>query len=331
MIRSLVASADAVFDDDFTPGRNFSMERLEEALANGDMLWIDIVNSEEKEVRWLEGQLGLHPTVTQDLLREDRRPSLMLYSKYIFISLFQPNLRLNKVESQEVHCLIGKNYLVTVRNPEAKAIDEAYNRAANSVGPWRLGIGHFLYLTIQQVVDSYYPLVDRISLQLNQIEESLLANGNNKEARKPIYMIKGQLIGLRQMVAPQREVLSNAIGEELVANSAEMRDLFRHLYERLLRVYDVIDSQRDLSNSLIDFIDSRETNKLGETVSRLTILSMIFLPLTFLASLFELNFATTEDPIILPIRGAVMFSIVLFSMVLSVALLALMFRKRGWI
>ncbi|MBX3081977.1 MAG: magnesium transporter CorA family protein [Anaerolineae bacterium] len=331
MMRSLVAFKDAVLDDDFMPGRNLSQEKLEHALQNGDTVWIDVVDAPEEEIRWLEQQLGLHPLVVADLLREDRRPALQVLTKYMFLSLFQPEIRLNKVRGMEIHCLIGANYFITIRPERATAVDEAYNRVAQTVGPWKTGPSHFLYLTIQHVIDSYYPQLDRISNQLNRQEEVLLQNGINESSRKPIYTIKQQLINLRQMVAPQREVLSNAVGEERIAANPEIRDLFRHLYERLLRIYDVVDTQRDLASNVLDMIDSREANKLSETVGRLTILSMIFLPLTFFTGLFQLNFATTTDQLQLPISGGAMFIGVMVLMIASVLFMGVYFRRHGWL
>jgi magnesium transporter len=333
MIRSLVAQPMTLTEDEFTPLRNLTRERLEAELAGDSMLWIDIVDGEEDEIRWLENILGLHPAVVEDLFREDRRPALMVYPRYMFLSLFEPSIKLSKVSGKEIHCLFGKNFFVTVRGADAKATDEAYNRVARSATAWQQGLAYFLYLNIQFVIDSYYPLIDRISVQLNTLEENLMTNGVDKKqnARKPIYGIKQQLIALRQMVGPQREVLSNVIGAELITAHDESRDLFRHLYERLLRIYDIIDAQRDLANNVLDIIDSKESSKLGETVSRLTILSMIFLPLTFFTSLFQLNFTTAAEPLVLPISGAVMFFVIVILMLLSVVFLFVLFRKQGWI
>lgn len=295
------------------------------------MMWIDIVDAEADEITWLDQLLNLHPAVVDDLRRTDRRPALMVYPGYLFLSLFQPRIHRNKVEDQEIHCLINGRFFITVRGSEGGAVDEAYNRVAQNPDSWERGVAYFLYLTMQFVVDAYYPLLDRISNQLNSLEEKLLIGRPDNSARKPVYTIKQQLINLRQMVAPQREVLSSVIGESRLANDIETRDLFRHLYERLLRVYDVVDSQRDLSSNVLDLIQSHESNRLVEVVNRLTIFSMIFLPLTFLTGLFELNFATTADPIVLPINGQAMFIFVIIAMILSAATMIVMFRRRGWI
>jgi magnesium transporter len=202
---------------------------------------------------------------------------------------------------------------------------------AQNPDSWHSGVAYFLYLTSQFVIDAYYPLLDRVSSQLNTIEEKLLNSGTKNDVRKSVYRIKQQLINLRQMVAPQREVFSSVIGEKRVAEDSDIRDLFRHLYERLLRVYDVIDSQRDLSSNVLDMMENQESRKLAEAVSRLTILSMIFLPLTFFTGLFQLNFATTTDQIILPISGNIMFAVVMAAMIFSVGVMAFVFRRRGWL
>jgi magnesium transporter len=164
------------------------------------------------------------------------------------------------------------------------------------------------------------------------LEENFMNNGGaTKKARKPVYAIKQKLISLRQMVAPQREVLSNVIGEERLSRNGETRDLFRHLYERLLRIYDVIDAQRDLSTNVLDMIESQENNKMAEAVNRLTVLSMIFLPMTFLTGFFQLNLVEAPDPFVLPVSGAVLFLLIMALMLVSAGLMTFLFRRRGWI
>jgi magnesium transporter len=197
---------------------------------------------------------------------------------------------LNKVEGHEIHSIIGEDYFITVRQSVSTAVDKAYERVAQNPNYWDGDVAYFLYLTIQEAVDEYYPLVDHISNRLNKLEEDLLTLGVNQSIRASVYRLKQNLIALRQMIAPQPEVLSSLIGEERLVRTNENRDLFRHLYERLMRVYDIIDSQQDLSSNVLDLLQSREAQELGKAVNRLTIFSMIFLPLTFIISLFGLNF-----------------------------------------
>jgi magnesium transporter len=333
MIRSLVVSHEADLQaEDLVVGRNLTMEKITAAIEANDWMWLDFVDPDEKEILWLENTFKLHPSVVSDLRSEDRRPALMVYQRYLFLSLFQPWLHLNKIEGKEIHCLIGENFFITLRKPDAKAVDEAYDRVAQNVSHWRQGVSYFLYLTTQYVLDSYYPLLDRVSDQLNTLEENFMNNGGStKKVRKPVYVIKQKLISLRQMVAPQREVLSNVIGEERLSRNGETRDLFRHLYERLLRIYDVIDAQRDLSTNVLDMIESQENNKMAEAVNRLTVLSMIFLPMTFLTSFFELNIVQSSEPFVLPISGGIMFFFVMVMMFGSAVMMAVLFRRRGWI
>ena len=328
MIRSLIADLE---DDDVMLRRNLERSHLEEAIHQGSLIWIDMVDPEAEEIDWLAGIFALNPAVVEDLKRHDRRPALLVYPDYIFLSLFEPHIALNSVKGREIHCLITDTCFITVRTADTEAVDNAYDRVAQSPDVWQSGVAYCFYLTAQHVTDTYYPLLDRISNQLNSLEEQLLNNGLDPHERKPVYRIKQQLINLRQMVAPQREVFSNVIGEKRLTASGEIRDLFRHLYERLLRVYDVVDSQRDIASNVLDMMQNQESRKLIETVNRLTILSMIFLPLTFFMSLFELNFATTSEPFILPISGTILFILVIGAMMLSAGFMAFVFIRRGWL
>lgn len=329
-MRSLVAPAEMPEINGFTLRRNLSLESLEEALAAGDLMWLDCVDPEDEEIRWLEQTLHLHPAVVSDLRREDRRPALLVYPEYLFLSLFQARVEKTAIVSDEIHCIIGSNIFLTVRQESSNAVDGAYERAAQNTEYWRRGVTYFLYLAMQFIVDSYYPLIDRMSNQLNTLEEHAMVNGG-KELQRSVFRLKQQLISLRQMVAPQREVISNVIGEERLSKTSENRDLFRHLYERLLRVYDVIDSQRDLASNVLDLIESQEATNLANAVSRLTVISMIFLPLTFLVGLFGLNFVTTTPEWTIPLRGDWVFALILIFTIISGIVLGLYFRKRGWL
>ncbi|MBK8020778.1 MAG: magnesium transporter CorA family protein [Chloroflexi bacterium] len=332
MIRSLVAEFDQV-QEKMVLRRNLERKNLEQALGSGATVWVDIVDPADEEIDWLAAQFNLSPAVLADLQRVDRRPGMLVYPNYLFLSLFEPQIRAGQVRGLEIHLVMTDTCFITVRRSEAEALEEAYERMAQSPEGWNAGVAYLMYLTAQYVIDAYYPLLDRISNQLNAVEEGLLDNRltADEAARKPVYRIKQQLINLRQMVAPQREVISSVIGEARLDSAGNIRDLFRHLYERLLRIYDVIDSQRDLSSNVLDMMQNVESRKVVEAVNRLTVLSMIFLPLTFLSGLFELNFATTSEPIILPIPGGIMLVLVVTSMIISASLMAITFRRRGWI
>lgn len=337
MIRSLVITPNSESptenstDNSGILRRNLTQDGLEKCLSEGSDMWIDIVSPDDKEIHWLESLLQLSPTVVADLLREDRRPTLLVYPSYLFLSLFQPHVQGNGIVGKEIHCLIGEHFCVTVRQADASALEEAYNRVAQNPDSWQRGVAYFLYLTAQHVIDTYYPMLDSISNQLNQLEEKLLGDGGDKQAQKSVYRIKQQLIGFRQMIAPQREVLSNLLGEQRVSNNDDIRDLFRHLYERLLGIYDVIDSQRDLTSNVLEIIANQQSRKMGEAVNRLTVFSMVFLPFTFFVGLIGLNFVTIATPVILPVNGLVMFGTVTLLMVASVAGMFMIFRRRGWV
>ncbi len=310
--------------------RNLSQENLEKALVDGCSMWIDIVSPEEEEIHWLEGWLQLSSAVVADLLRADRRPSLLVYPRYLFLSLFQPYAHGNEMDGKEIHCIVGERFYVTVHEATSSALEEAYDRVAQNPDSCTRGVAYFLYLTAQHVIDTYYPLLDRISNQLNELEGKLLDDKDDKQIQKSVYRIKQHLIGLRKMIAPQREVLSNLIGEQRVSNNTDIRDLFRHLYERLLGIYDVIDSQRDLTNNVLEIIANQHSLKTGEAVNRLTIISLVFLPFTFFLGLFDSGFFKLGESVIIPVNGLVISIVITLLMIASVVLVRAFFQRRGW-
>ncbi|MBI5959605.1 MAG: hypothetical protein HY866_12765 [Chloroflexi bacterium] len=343
MIRSLVIAPNPVSSADMTEEtasdspvvlrRNLTQDNLETCLAEGCKMWIDIVTPEVKEIRWLEGFLQLSPNVVEDLLREDRSPTLLIYPRYLFLSLFQPYVphNGNGIIGREIHCIIGELFFVTVRQADTSALEAAYERVAHNPDSCSRGVAYFLYLTAQHVIDTYYPLLDRISNQLNELEEKLLDDGGDKQAQKSVYRIRQHLIGLRQMIAPQREVLSNLMGEQRVSTDDDIRDLFRHLYGRLLGIYDVIDSQRDLTNNVLDIVAHQQSRKVGQAVNRLTILSMVFLPFTFFVGLFDSNFFKVSESVVLPINGLIISILITLMMISSIVVMRIVFQRRDWV
>ena len=343
MIRSLVivpnsdsstdATAEIASADQVILRRNPTQENLEKRLAEGCNMWIDIVTPEAEEIHWLEALLQLSPNVVADLLREDRRPTLLVYPRYLFLSLFQPYVPNSGdgIIGREIHCIIGEHFCVTVRQADASAVEAAYDRVAHNPDSWSRGIAYFLYLTAQHAIDTYYPLLDDINNELNELEEKLLNDGGDKQAQKSVYRVRQRLIGLRQMIAPQREVLSNLMGEQRVSGDDDIRDLFRHLYERLLGIYDVIDAQRDLANNALDIIAQQQSRKVGQAVNRLTIISMVFLPFTFFVSFFDSNFFTVGESVILPINGLVIAIVVTLMMIASIVVMRIVFQRRDWV
>lgn len=333
MIRSLIATNLPPDEtQDVALRRNLLQTDLKVAYGEGDTVWLDITEPTKDEMEWLEKLLGLHPAVIEDLRRVDRRPNLLVYPNYIFLSLFEPYLQGHKVGGKEIHCLITEHGFITVRNDTRTEVDAAYNRVAQqNPTAWKRGVPYLLYLTAQYVIDAYYPLLDRINLEVSQLEERVMTNGLDESVRRSHHRIKQQLITLRQMVAPQREVLSNILGEEALTGTSDNRDLYRHLYERLLRIYDVIDAQHDISRNILDLIQSYESERLANAVSRLTIFSMIFLPLTLIASLLELNFITPENVAIIPISGDIAFVVLIVVMTGIGFAMAWYFNRRGWL
>jgi magnesium transporter len=300
--------------------RNQSQDRLEAFFAEGSIMWIDVISPEDEEIHWLE-----------DLLREDRRPTLLVYPGYLFLSLFQPLSQGNAILGKEIHCIVGKHFYVTVRQTDASALQESYNRVVQNPASWDRGVAYFLYLTAQHTIDAYYPLLDRIGNQLHELEEQFLSDSDDKQAQESVYRIKNHLIRLRQMIAPQREVLSNLMGEQLVSSNRDVRDLFRHLYERLLGIYDVIDSQRDLSGNVLEIISNHHARKIGEAVNRLTVISMVFLPFALFVGMFDAGFFNVSEAVNLPVDGLGITIVIILMIIASIVIMGRVFQQRGWI
>ncbi len=311
--------------------RNLEREKLAEVIENKELVWIDAVDPSSEEIEWLSNLLDLHPLVVSDINRRDIRPALYSYPNQLFISLFQPTSGINELELREIHCVVLDHCFLTIRDSQSTSVGQSYDRIAQNQEAWVRGINYFLYLTIQMVVDAYYPILDRISIHLSELENQILVSRHVDSAQAQVFRTKQQLINLRQIIAPQRAVISKLLAEEIITRTNQDRDLFHHAYERTVRIYDTVDAQRDLSNNVLDLIRNQEATRLANTVSRLTIISMIFLPFTFLVGVFELNFITTDPVLEIPMSGGLLLILLLAMLAVSTVGLFWYFRRRDWI
>lgn len=266
------------------------------ALRNdpGVMLWVDLMPDradEEETERLLLEQFQFHPLAVDDALRETHVPKVDDWCDYLYIVLhavqFEPATR--RVRTPELDIFVGRHYLVTYHVEPIRELETIW--AAVVREPRRLaeGTDNLLYQIVDSIVAEYMPLVDQLDEWIDEIENEMFAQPTPQTLAR-ILRQKRRLVGLRRSLAALREVLNKLARDEFGVIDPRDRIYFRDVYDHVVRLYEIVESMRDLVGGALDTYLSISSNRTNEIVKTLTLVSVIFLPISFLAGFFGMNF-----------------------------------------
>jgi magnesium transporter len=308
------------------PARVFEGAERAEPPPPGTLRWIDLSGQGEPEMEVLGNRFGFHPLALEDCLHFDERPKLEEYGDYLFIVMHAfacPKGDPRDVHPEEVHAFLGPTYLATVHASDVAAIDSVWKRVESEANLGRKGVDFLLYLVADTIVDANFPIIDLLSEQLEEIEDSVLSGSDPSDLTK-IFALKRTLVLMRKVLSPERD-LFGAISKRGDPRISEKTALyFRDVYDHLVRIYESIDTGRDLLGNALDAYLSMQSNRTNEIMKRLTLLSAVFLPLTFITGFFGQNFEH------LPFHSdALMYAMAACCIIIPSAMV-LWFKRSGW-
>lgn len=255
--------------------------------------WIDLSAHDQSELELLAERFGFHPLTLEDCAHFDQRAKLEEYGDYLFIvmhGLYCPGTDPRELEPLELHAFLGKGYLITVHEKPIAALDAAWRRALGDAGLGRRGADFLYYLVIDAVVDTNFAHLDRLADALDEIEDAVLERPDRDDLAH-IFALKRTLVTMRKTLSPQRDVLAILAKRGNAQISDRTSLYFRDVYDHLVRIYESIDAARDLLGNALDVYLSMVGQRTNEIMKSLTLLSAIFLPLTFVTGFFGQNFA----------------------------------------
>jgi magnesium transporter len=293
---------------------------------HGITRWIDIKEQSEAEMEVLGLRFPFHHLTLEDCLHFDQRPKVEEYDDYLFVVLhaFACPDDSCAAEPAEVHFFLGShNYLITVHTADIPGIDAVWKRALSDTGLGARGADFLLYLVSDAIVDANFPILDRISETLEAIEDSVLERQSPEDLTR-IFELKRTLVLMRKVLSPERDVFAvlSKRGDPRISERTAF--YFRDVYDHLVRIYESIDTGRDLLGNALDAYLSMTSNRTNEIMKRLTLLSAVFLPLTFITGFFGQNFEH------LPFHSdALMYAMVACCVAIPTVMVAV-FRRSGW-
>lgn len=317
--------------------------RISDAIANRDhTVWVDIAAPTDEEWRCLKDEFHFHPLSLEDVERRHQRPKIDVYPDYYFLVVYaiayrdgsenadstgagaaDPDPDAPTLDTRELAIFLGSNFIVTVHVEPIAEIDEVWNHWQRRTEVIGSDVGALLHVLLDHLIDAYFPIIDRMAERIEDMEEKLFDHFD-PSALAEIFALKKDLLALRRIVAPERDVLNVLLRRDPPILTEHAVLFFQDVYDHTLRVLDSIDTYRDLLSSALDAYLSVQSNNLNEVMRRLTVISTIFLPLTFITGFFGMNFTK------LPFGSPILLGVSLVVMVLTPVVMVAYFRWRGW-
>jgi len=291
--------------------------------------WINVNGIHETKVISSIGELfDLHSLVLEDIVNTNQRPKMENFESSLFFVLKMIDFedKKNELNIEQVSIILGSNFVVSFQEKKGDVFDSVRERIRTGKGRIRkMGSGYLAYALIDAIVDSYFFTLEKIGEEIEVLEEKVMQNPSPKELNT-IYRLKHDLIFLRKSVWPLREVISALEKDESKLIEKHTRVFLRDVYDHSIQVIDTVETYRDMVSGLLDIYLSSISNKMNEVMKVLTVIATIFIPLTFIAGVYGMNFKFMPELEIswaYPLLWLIMISI-------GVSMF-FYFRKKEWI
>lgn len=328
MIRSLYYVPGSSIRKDISPQEFSSLLKNRRGL-----LWVDFVSEPPETCLPILQSFGFHPLAIDDALQETHVPRLDDWGDYLYIVLNYMHV-IDNGDSWDSHVdeldvFLGSNYIVTHHDSPITAVEETWKSCDRDPRNVQDGADHILYRITDFLVAEYMPMVEKIDDAIDDVEDQVFSRPSPRTLEK-LFALKRVLLAMRRILLPQREVLNKLARDDYRVIDPRDRVFFRDVYDHLVRLHDINESLRDLVGGALDTYLSVINNRMNEVMKTLTIITVLFMPLTFLTGFFGMNFfeplgnlrSWTTNPI---------FYLTLAITVMMPILMYIWMRRRTWI
>ena len=297
--------------------------------------WINIDGLHNVEIiEKLGRRFELHPLVLEDILHTGQRPKLEDFEKYIFIVLIMLSYNGDNqtIETEQVSIVLGSNFVISFQERIGDVFEQIRDRIRNAKGRIRkMGPDYLAYALLDAIVDSYFSILEKMGEKIETLEEELVAEATEKTLQE-IHRLKRELIILRRSVWPLREVISGLQRTESALIKESTSLYLRDIYDHTIQIIDTIESFRDMVSGMVDLYLSSISNKMNSVMKVLTIIATIFIPLTFIAGIYGMNFNAEKSPFNMPeLDWYWGYPVALLAMVVVAVIMLIFFRKKKWL
>ena len=270
---------------------DLEVEELITRIQSDRVNWINLDGlTNPKIIEKLQSQFSLHALLVEDILN-DQRPKAEEYEDYLFVTL-KMLYKINgpEIDYEQISFVLGKNFLLSFQEKEGDLFDPFRERIRLDQGRVRKKeADYLLYRLIEIIVESYYNVLDNIGEQIEEIEDEI-QNHTSEHTFRKVQVLKKELIFLHKALYPLREAISRLTKDESNFIKEENARYFSDINDHVIHMIDLLDTYRDLAQGLTDFHINMQNQRLNEVIRLLTIISTIFMPLTFIVGVYGMNF-----------------------------------------
>jgi magnesium transporter len=322
LIRSLYCPPSGV------PRTGLSLDEIRAALKQKDgLIWVSLEDTNEAELNEvLRDVFHFHPLTIEDCLSVGyQTPKIDDFGAYLFIITHAVSTTL-MLDTIELNAFLGDKFLVTsYLGSQMPPIQAIWKRLERDERLYAHGTDFLLHAILDVMVDEISPLIDQMDEEIEELEDDVLSSPRPPILER-ILDIKHRTMNLRRIISPQREVMNRLSRDDFPQIAPQSRIYYRDIYDHLVRIQDMTESIRDLISGSLDIYLSATSNRLNEVMKALTIVSTIFLPLSFFAGVYGMNFHFMPE---LSWKYGYLMAWGIF--IAIVAGMLIFFRKRGWI
>jgi len=316
-------------------GVNFQekeVDNVEEAFAlrnKSSVTWLNIDGVHQPEIIEQVGKnFGMHPLVLEDIANTGQRPKMEDFDEYIFVVLrmLRFDEKENETKTEQISVVLGRDFVVSFQEMEGDVFDAIRERLRNNKGRIRkLGADYLAYSLIDAVVDNYFMILENLGETIEDIEDKLVTNPTS-ETLRTIHDLKREMVFLRKSVWPLREVINRLERSESPLINKSTFVYLRDVYDHTIQVIDAVETFRDMLSGMLDIYLSSVSNRMNEVMKVLTVIATIFIPLTFVAGIYGMNFRYMPE-----LEQVWSYPAVLTLMLIVALLMVVYFRRKKWI
>lgn len=299
--------------------RNITLEEAKSSKYS--WYWVDICEPTQEEIQLLSSEFKFHPLAIEDCIEYVQRPKLDYYEGYHFLILHE----LNKIDldETEIDIFVSDHFVVTFHLNKSQTLKHVIDVIDAKKRAFKSPL-HLTHKIIDELVDSYFPLMYRLEDELSNLEIEQLSRTVNKAVER-LYDIRSDLSKLRRTILPTRDLLYRILNSNRFKDLSEHRIYFEDIYDHLMKLSDMIEGNRDLASDIRESYFSLSSEKMNNIMKTLTIISSFFLPLTFIVGLYGMNFKYMPE-----LTWKYGYFSVLITMGILTIGMYIFFKRKGW-
>ncbi len=292
--------------------------------------WINIDGLHDLEIiKTIGRQYDIHPLILEDILNVDQRPKMNDLDEriYIVMKMLSYNEKNEHIDLEQVSIVLGPNFVISFQEKTGDLFDSIRKRIRTDMGKVRKMCSDYLaYLLTDAIIDNYFLIIEKIGDRMEILEDEIVSNPASSNTASSIHLLKRELIFIRRSVWPLRELIGNLERSESKLFTKPVLPFLRDVYDHTIQIIDSVESFRDMISGIRDVYLSSLSNRMNEVMKVLTVIATIFIPLTFLAGVYGMNFSHMPELTwrwSYPVVWGVMVGLGVFMFVL--------FKRKKWI